>query len=229
MSVSSIYLAVQWQPFLQAAEQSSPEEGLDAAEENEEPWVRTFPFGKKVDRYIFESRNAVSEFDDWFREVRRRLNPESPPPAGSNQRIDLDADLIALARAKLKGFFGSALKRSPVTAAQRKAAESFQTLFLDFGLIHEDSTLKLKPINRTVDAPGEWLIATMSPDDVRLLNDRAAGINHQELTAWFDAALALKPCHLVENGKTPVAWIGALKAGLEDTVRKGEGIAFGMA
>lgn len=227
MSVTSIYLAVDWQQFLQTGQPSNVEECLDAALENDAPWIRTFPFGRKFDRYYFESRKALIEFDDWFRAVRTQLNlVHAPEPKA---RLDPDTDLIALAGARLKRLFGVARRAGPVAAAQRRAVQSFYTLFLDFGLVHDDGTLKLKPINRTVESPGEWLIATMSPEDVRSLDGRAAAIDRSELAAWFTTALALKPSSLMENGKMPAAWLDALKTGLEEVVRKREGVVFGMA
>jgi len=188
MSVSSIYLAVEWQPFLENAQRPDIETQLDDAQENEEAWIRSFPFGKQADEYLFESRNALSRFDDWFRAVRRQI-----------------------------------------PAAPGGAVESFRAVFLGFGLMHDDDTLELKPINRLAGPDGEWLIAAMSPEDVRLLRDQAAAINRRELDTWFDAALARKQCDLMKSGESAVVWLDALQAGLDNVVNKHEGVIFGMA
>jgi hypothetical protein len=188
MSVTSIYLTVDWQTFQTLAQQADLEEQLDAAQDNEESWIHEFHFGRQIDRELFENRHFLSQFDDWFRDARKR----------------------------------QASGRLP-------AVESFRVLFLEFGLIHEDDDLKLKPLNRLSQAKGEWLIGAMSPEDVWSLRDRAAAIDRRELAVWFDAVLALKPSSLIEDGKTAVDWLDALKAGLDDTVRKRAGIVFGIA
>lgn len=229
MSVNSIYLAVRWQPFLETAQRLDAEERLAAAQEKGESWIRSFPFGNQVDEYLFESRKALWEFDEWFREARTPRSSASGQMVSSGDPVGLDTDLISLAIMRLRRLISEHDRLRRLFSGKVRAIEAFCALFRDFGLINEDGTLKLKPINTLSRSTGEWLVAAMSPEDVRLLRNRATAVNRGELEVWFDAALELKPCRLVEDGKAAVAWLDALTFGLNDTASKKEGVVLGIA
>lgn len=229
MSVNNTYLAVDWQRFLEMAQQPDVEKRMGYALENEEPWLRDFPFGNQVDEYLFESRKALREFDEWFREARKPGPPLCDANARPKEPIGPDTDLLSLAAEKLRGVLGGLFRFRRASSSRFKAIEAFHKLFLDFGLTHDDETIALKPINRLSGPSRAWLVAAMSPEDVQRLRNRAAAINRRELAEWFDAALASKPCTLVEDGSAAIAWLEALNAGLDNTAAKCEGIVLGIA
>lgn len=74
MSVTNIYIAIDWSR-LDAASHDEDLAGylldaLDAAED----WLCRVPFGDDIDPYYFESWDGLTEFHDWFREVRGAMD-----------------------------------------------------------------------------------------------------------------------------------------------------------
>ena len=77
MSINNSYFTVEW-PRLESAPKNNELAGfLFNALEMSEEWLAPVPFGNQIDRYYFESWSGLMEFNDWFREARENMDPQT--------------------------------------------------------------------------------------------------------------------------------------------------------
>lgn len=75
MSVTNHYVALDWQRL----ESVPPDDDLPSflfdAMDDDASWLAPVAFGDQIDHYYFESWNGLMEFNDWFRQARKGMDP----------------------------------------------------------------------------------------------------------------------------------------------------------
>lgn len=76
MSVNSQYLSVEWSRLSSRFKDEDFVEYLLEAYDRNAKWLGDVQFGKQIDPYYFQSWHGLIAFNDWFRNIRKKMNPE---------------------------------------------------------------------------------------------------------------------------------------------------------
>ncbi|MDF3055878.1 MAG: hypothetical protein K0R17_93 [Rariglobus sp.] len=111
----------------------------------------------------------------------------------------------------------------------KEVIDPLAALFMDFGLLHEDTTFTPNPIKKGITFTSGWLIGAIPPPEVKALLARAESLDLDSIQSEFHLAIQRMPCDMVPNKEMIQHWILSLITGLRSTISADRGIIIGAA